>query len=185
MNFLSNLKNDFAGSGVTLSLQIPGSVNERDPGFDAVVSVTNNSDAPKSITQITVDLMKDTSRKDDFHLGQQPNNINQMGPIFQKVASVADTNAFTLNPGENRSLTITVPLNIGNFAEQALPNDNPLSAIAGIFGKVETVANALDKTNDRHFVQASATIENERSQPSAQQDIQLIKPDQFGKAINI
>jgi len=184
MGFFSKLKQDLSHGGIKLNIQAPATVQEQDASFNAQVIITISGEAAQTINQIKVSLIEDHTEHSNFQAGQQ-NNSMPNGPILKELSSAIYSEGFTINPGETKTITVQVPLNMGKLASQALPQNGALTAAANVLGKLETVTDAMNNSHYRHYIQAVADVAGIHMSPSARADIQLLKPGQSGTGINV
>jgi hypothetical protein len=184
MGFFSKLKQDLSHGGIKLNVQAPATVQEQDASFNAEITIAGSGEAAQTINHIKVSLKEDHTEHNNFQTGQQ-NNTMPNGPVLKELSSAIYSESFAINPGETKTITVAVPLNVGKLASQALPQNGALAAAAGVLGKLETVADAMNNTHYRHYVEAVAEVAGIRMSPSARADIQLLKPGQFGTGLNV
>ncbi len=180
MGFFGKLKQNFTHGGIKLQLAAPATVSENDVSFQAAVTVLNQGEAVQTVGPIVVSLIEDRSETDAFQATDTQQNQGN-----REMASATSPELFELQPGETKSIDVTVPINIGKFAEKILPQNSGLAAVANILGKVESVSEALNNQHFRHFVQASAKVQGISFGASAQSEIRLLKPGELGVSINL
>ena len=184
MGFFGKLKENFTHDDIKVGLQSPASVSEQDASFITTVTVQNTGQMPQTISGVKVELVEDRQQSGSgIQIGGQ--NRQSGGQTRFIMASAENTETWAIGPGESKALTLSVPLNLGNLAEGALPADSPLQAVVGALGAVEKVADELNTANYMHYVNAIASVQGLTLQPSARERIQLLKPGQLGSAINI
>jgi hypothetical protein len=181
MGLFSKFSANLHHGGVKVELQAPGSI-----ASDQVIPVTVNvtADSSQNIVKVKAEL-KSMARQQGVQMnsgmsfgnnaGMNSNNEfnNQNQPAqWMTVAQTENDEAFTIAPGETKSIQLQLYLN-GGTPNQGL---GALEGMGGALGGIlKTVAN-LDHVNYIYEVHASADVDGIALDPSAHQSIQLLPP---------
>ncbi|HTH71889.1 MAG TPA: hypothetical protein VL737_00820 [Candidatus Pristimantibacillus sp.] len=171
MSFLSKLKQTFNVGGVHVEMRAPSHANFQDAAVPVSLSFTTKS--PQTVKSITLKLVGYTQ-------ATQPTTASPR--VF---AQTTNGDAFAIQPGENKQIDLSLPLNIGAAAANMLPDDNILKGMAGALKNIENTASALDPKVYSYYLEAVADVEGATFDPSARQQITLFKPGELGTSLNV
>lgn len=180
MGFFGKIKQNIHHGGVKVQMQAPASVKVSDPVLPVTVTVTA-TDALAQIKSVKVEIQalnQSTGFSQPF--GQTTSSANNISTP-QTVAQEVNAQPFTLNPGQSQTLQLNITMNAGAAAQQAGVN----SVIAQTIGRLQSLAETLNSNSYTYTLIASADVEGIALDPSTSQNLQILKPGQFGGAINI
>lgn len=186
MGFFSKLKQNLNHGGIKVRVDAPAMVKLTGESFDATVTIKNEGSEAQNIKSVTVSLVEDRFEQDmsgnPTAQSSLPSNDQR---AIRNLASVANQEAFTLEPGQEKALTVTLPIKAAEIINEVAGDNAGLKAVASALGKLETVAAAMNQSHFRHYVQATVDVDGISLDPSAQADVQLLKPGQVGAGINL
>ncbi len=177
MGFFGKLKLNFNHGGVKVEMTAPETVSEMDPGFSVAITITNTGEAPQTVKVVKISLIEDRMQTMN---GQATNTTSSSQ---RQMSVVSDANPFVLQPTEAKQMTLTVPLNMGKFAQEALPDNAFAQGAAKLLGGLQTVMDAADTSNFKHYVEVVADVDGISFDPSRRQEIQVLKPGQIGGSV--
>jgi hypothetical protein len=179
MGFFGKLKQNIHHGGVEVKMQAPASIKMSDAVLPVNITITA-TDQPAQIKSVKAEIQA-VSQNMGF---SQPNGAtsptNNVGTP-QTVAQEANMQAFTLNPGQSQTVQLNITMNAGAAAQQAGVG----AQIAHAIGSLQTLAETLNSNSYTYTLIASADVEGIAFDPSDSQNLQILKPGQFGTAINI
>ncbi|CAN5411313.1 hypothetical protein BH09PAT4_BH09PAT4_01810 [soil metagenome] len=177
MGFFSKIKQNLQHGGVDISLQAPASISMQDAVMPVVVTVVAK-DTVSTINKVRVEVYRQSNNR-SF------GSTQQASPTSDSIALSENTEVFTLNPGESKSIQLSIVMNEAKTFADALPEGSAMAQVAGAFQRLESVKNVLDQNSYTYSIKGSADVEGVMLDPSASQPLQILKPGQIGGAINL
>jgi hypothetical protein len=177
MGLFSKLRADINHGGVKLQIQLPSSVaaNQLIP-----VTVNITADTPCTINSLTAELQSQARQQgvsfgNNNGTGGNGVGMNQSTSNYQKVAEVKNSESFTVNPGETKTVSMQLYLN-GNAT-----GANPLGqltgaagAVGGVLQSLASAAQNLEHVTYTYRVHVSADVDGVGIGPSGAEPIQII-----------
>ncbi|HUY85235.1 MAG TPA: hypothetical protein VMU97_01840 [Candidatus Dormibacteraeota bacterium] len=157
--------------GVKVRIDAPASVHMTDASI--MVTVEIHTDEPHSVKDIMVEVYG------------EPVAGSSTSAMRKEVSNATYGTPFSMIAGETKSIQIEVPINIGGAIKNALPQNNPLSQVAGVLQKLQSVTEVMDNNQYYYYVQATVDVDGVFNKPNGRQTIQLLKPGEFGGALNV
>jgi sporulation-control protein spo0M len=176
MGIFSKLKSRLNHGGMKVQLQSPSSVSEMDANFAVDITITNGGEITQTINSIKLGLYEDPTHNADGSMIMNNQNTNTMS---REKTSVQDTNAFTINPGETKTIHMNMPINIGKAVADALPDNAVMRTAANLFGALENIS-SMSGNSYQHYIETVVDVANLTFDPAARQNILLLKPGQIG-----
>lgn len=176
MGFFGKIKQNLHHGGVKVQLQAPASVHMTDAVLPVTISITA-TDAPAQIKSVKAEIQAlNQSIGFSQPMGQTTSSANNTSTP-QTVAQEVNAQPFTLHPGQTQTLQLNIAMNAAGAA--------PDSAVAKAIGRIQTLAETLNSSSYTYTLIASADVEGIALDPSHSQNLQILKPGQFGTAINL
>ena len=157
--------------GVKVRIEAPASAHMTDASI--MVTVEMHADEPHTVNDIMVEVFGEPVSGSNTNVARKDVSNTNYGTPFSMAA------------GETKSIQIEVPINMGGAIKNALPEDNPLSQVAGVFQKLESVTEVMDNNRYNYYVQATVDVDGVFNKPNGRQPIQLLKPGELGGALNV
>jgi|GEM_PF-815689 hypothetical protein len=184
MGLFGKLKENMHG-GVQVHVQAPSSV----PGNQVIpVTVTLSADSTQTVNSVKAEI-KAQAREQGLSIGGgnmgggHGMGVNDERTMHQTVAQVESREAFTINPGETKTVNLQLYLN------GSAGSGNPLAqlntgggALGGAIKAMATAAQAFDHINYIYTVHASADVQGVHMAPSDKQPIQILPPTESAPA---
>ncbi|HET9098281.1 MAG TPA: hypothetical protein VFN51_01550 [Candidatus Saccharimonadales bacterium] len=179
MGLFGKIKENFNHGGIKIQLQAPASVSMNDATLPVSVNVSATSE-PHNIESVSVAIIAQPANQ----AFTDPNNVNSV-QNFQETVARSDINQpFSLQPGESKTIEFTIVMNAGAAAASQLPAGSSMAEVAGVFQKLQSVSEVMDRSIYEYYIEASAKVEGIGFSPSFQQPIQLFKPGEIGTGFN-
>lgn len=175
MGLFDKLKKVFNVEGVHVELTAPASAMLQNANLPVTVTLTTKS--AQHVKSISLKLVGVEQN--------QPAGAPVAGGTPRVFAEMSDTNSFAIQPGETKTVQLSLPLNLGDALASALPQNSVVQQMAGALQQVQTVASALDQHKYSYYVEAIANVDGATFDPSARVPITIINPGQMGTSFNI
>ncbi len=177
MGFFNKLKENFNHGGVKVQLQAPASISMNDATMPVTVTLTSSEQQTVSLVSV---IIQGQSHNQGFTQG---NSLNQSQSQQVTMARADYAQPVTLMPGESKEIPVTVTINQGAAMAAQLPQDGAMAQVAGMLQKLQSVSEIMNDDSYQYFVEARAKVEGIAFSPSVRQPLQILKPGQFGGAI--
>jgi len=178
MGLFGKLKENLGHGGIKVQLQAPASVSMSDASFPVTVTLTA-SDQQQTIENVKVEI---TARSYDQSFSTSNNNPPTTQSQEHMVAEANYAQAFTIMPGETKSVPLTIIMNQGAAAAAQLPEGSGMAQVAGAFQKLQSLSETMNSTSYQYTIEASAKIQGITLGPAYNQPIQILKPGELGGA---
>jgi len=156
MGIFKKFKDKLGIGGVKVELKIPGQVSKDASTIEGTVILTTKSE--QEVIDITVQVLEEftTGRGDDssekeFELGEVKVPCN-----------------FTINPGETKEVSFSVPFNL------VKSNAEELSEKGGALGALGKLGKFANNEKSNYFVDAEADVKSAALDPSDKKPFKLI-----------
>jgi hypothetical protein len=172
MGLFNKLKSSMNG-GVKVRVEAPGSINS---GQVIPVNVTVTSDSTQTISSVKAQL-KVVTREEGIGFGgpQGGVGVNEERTTAQTVAEVESRESFTINAGENKTISLQLFMNGNQGAGVgSMFGQNAGGKLGGLLQTVATAAQSMDRVNYIYSVHAYVDVQGHNLNPSDQQPIQII-----------
>lgn len=167
MGLFSRLKDNLNHGGVKIQIQAPSSV----PGNQVIpVTVNITSDSSQTIDRVKAEI-KAVAREQGLNFGGG-GGVQASTTSAQTVAQVENREAFTISPGETKTVNLELFINGG----AAGGNNGQLGSMGGALQALASVAQNFGHVNYTYSVHASADVQGITIDPSAKQPIQILPP---------
>lgn len=176
MGLFGKLKQNMNHGGVKIHIAAPSSV----PSNQVIpVAVTISADSSQTINSVKAEI-KAQAKEQGIAMGG--GNMGGMGvqqgrTMAQTIAEVESREAFTIAPGETK--TVNLELYIGGSAGSGNPLGQMANAGGGLGGVMQAVASAaqnFEHVNYIYSVHASADVEGVSLDPGDKLPIQILPP---------
>lgn len=181
MGFFGKLKNTLSRGGIKVQLQAPASASMNDPTIPTTVTVSA-SDKQETIERVTVSLL---ARSYDRGFMQPTNGSANNADQGQEltVAEANYTQPFIIQPGEVKTFQLAVVMNQGAAMASQLPEGSMAAKLAGALQGLQSLSELMNDTSYQYSIRATAKVSGVVFSPSQEQPLQLLKPGQFGGAV--
>lgn len=183
MGFFGKIKQNMHHGGVKVQLQAPASVHMTDATLPVTVTITA-TDAPAQVKSVKAEIQAQ-NQSTGFNPSSAQSGVNNtpMGPTT--VAQEVNTQPFSLAPGQTQTIQLNITMNAGAAAQSTADPGNFGAGLAHALGNLQTLQATLDKNSYTYTLVVSADVDGIAFDPGASQMLQILKPGQFGTAVNL